>query len=203
MFQSHRPGGSIEDLRNITHTQVASIYRSDYWDKCRCDDLPVGIDYVVFDGAVNSGPAQSARWLQRAVGTTDDGLIGTQTIAATVAAETDVAIQAMCAARLTFLEELPTWSTFGRGWQRRVDEVRDKALSIAGFVVEPAERIEILRLGSRGDAVLALQTALGISADGIFGPGTEQAVRSFQRRHDLADDGVAGPATQAAIRAGS
>lgn len=55
---------SVNDLKNITQAQLEQIYRSGYWDKCRCDQLPSGVDYAVFDGAVNSGPGRSAIWLQ-------------------------------------------------------------------------------------------------------------------------------------------
>jgi peptidoglycan hydrolase-like protein with peptidoglycan-binding domain len=50
-----------------------------------------------------------------------------------------------------------------------------------------------------GGTVTALQSALGITADGIYGPQTRRAVRRFQRAHGLAVDGVAGPATLAAL----
>ncbi|MFC0282394.1 glycosyl hydrolase 108 family protein [Camelimonas abortus] len=61
---------------------MQAIYRQQYWEKIRGDDLPPGVDYVVFDGAVNSGVAQSAKWLQRALGVRVDGIIGNATIAA-------------------------------------------------------------------------------------------------------------------------
>jgi len=59
--------------------------------------------------------------------------------------------------------------------------------------------VELLRFGSRGPAVAEVQRALGIDADGIFGPRTRAAVRSFQQRHDLLVDGVVGPQTRAAL----
>jgi hypothetical protein len=71
---------SVNDLKNITQAQLEQIYRSGYWDKCRCDQLPSGVDYAVFDGAVNSGPGRSAIWLQGAVGAVRDGGIGPNTL---------------------------------------------------------------------------------------------------------------------------
>jgi peptidoglycan hydrolase-like protein with peptidoglycan-binding domain len=59
--------------------------------------------------------------------------------------------------------------------------------------------IELLKRGSRGPSVAAVQRALGIPADGIFGPQTRAAVRAFQRRHGLLVDGIVGPQTRAAL----
>jgi cell wall-associated NlpC family hydrolase len=60
----------------------------------------------------------------------------------------------------------------------------------------------MLRKGDRGAAVAAVQRALGIPADGVFGPQTRHAVRAFQARHGLEVDGVVGPVTRAALGAG-
>jgi peptidoglycan hydrolase-like protein with peptidoglycan-binding domain len=52
-----------------------------------------------------------------------------------------------------------------------------------------------LRRGSRGDLVKIVQRAVGVKDDGIFGPGTDAAVRQYQRDHDLVPDGIVGPAS--------
>ena len=57
----------------------------------------------------------------------------------------------------------------------------------------------VLKKGSRGDAVRALQRRLGITADGVFGRQTRAAVKRFQRANDLVADGIVGPATLAAL----
>ena len=57
----------------------------------------------------------------------------------------------------------------------------------------------MLELGDRGRAVARVQRALGIDADGIFGPGTLEAVRSFQQRTGLIVDGIVGPQTRLAL----
>lgn len=101
------------------------IYRLQYWDRCSCDDLPAGVDYVVFDGAVNSGPVQSAKWLQRALGVRADGVIGEVTTRAAAAhPDHDALVAAICERRMAYLKALRTWSTFGRGWTARVAGVR-------------------------------------------------------------------------------
>ena len=110
----------------ITDDEVREIYRRQYWDAIKGDALPAGIDYVVFDGAINSGPAQSVKWLQRALGSVRvDGVIGEATLAAIDGyPDHDQLIALMIARRLAFLQALSTWSAFGKGWGRRVAEVK-------------------------------------------------------------------------------
>jgi len=130
-----------EDLRAITDVQLEHIYKTGYWNTCQCDALPAGIDYVVFDQAVNSGPGQSAKWLQAALGVAVDGGLGPQTMAAAGQRDPVAAINAMCDARLAFLQRLRNgalWQTFGRGWQARVEGVRAAGLQLAaGAAVSP------------------------------------------------------------------
>ena len=95
------------------------------------DDLPAGLDLVAFDAAVNSGPGRGARWLQEALGVNPDGVIGLKTIAAAQAAHKDAVIDRACDLRLGFLRQLSTWKTFGKGWTRRVEDVRDTASKMA------------------------------------------------------------------------
>ena len=88
-------------------------------------------DFVAFDGAVNSGPARGARWLQSALGVTADGKIGPATIkAATNHPNPKGIVNSTCDHRMTFLRGLKTWATFGKGWSSRVTDVRSKALAM-------------------------------------------------------------------------
>ncbi len=64
-----------------------------------------------------------------------------------------------------------------------------------------AKARDTLRRGSRGDLVKAVQGKIGIAADGLFGPGTEAAVRRFQRGKNVVADGIVGPKTWALIDA--
>lgn len=108
------------------------IYRRNYWAPSRCDDLPPGIDYATFDASVNSGVGQSAKWLQRALGVRDDGVVGDVTVAAARAAKNPSAIvQSMCDQRLAMLKGLRTWPVFGKGWSSRVQDVRRVASAMA------------------------------------------------------------------------
>ena len=125
---------SEKEMRALTPTMVKPLYKRKYWDACRADDLVAGVDYVVFDVAVNSGPGRAIKFLQSCVGVTVDGGFGPATLAAVKKAEEDPArlIELYCAKRLEFLQSLKTFETFGKGWSRRVQEVKDKALKMLG-----------------------------------------------------------------------
>lgn len=103
------------------------IYRKNYWNKVRADDLPSGIDYAVFDGAVNSGPYQASKWLQRALGVEGDGIIGPITLKAAKEADPTAIIAKLSDNRLDMLKRLRTWERFGRGWSTRVADVERTA----------------------------------------------------------------------------
>ncbi len=128
-----KPNATKEDLRRITDEQVATIYRRYYWDAVAGAELPGGIDYAVFDFAVNSGPARAAKYLQAVVGAKQDGKIGPATLKATRAMVRATVINDLCDRRMDFLRRLSTWGTFGRGWTSRVSGVRAEALKMAAM----------------------------------------------------------------------
>src|SRR5262245_12267137 len=125
--------GLPADVWRAPQDQVAAIYRQNYWNALRCDDLPAGVDYAVFDYGVNSGIARAAKVLQRMIDANlaVDGEIGPDTIATARAAPAASLIARICDERLAFLQGLRTWPTFGRGWSRRVQDVRAAALAMA------------------------------------------------------------------------
>lgn len=115
------------EMRSLTPEQVAPMYKAKYWDACKCDDLPRGVDYAVFDAAVNMGPGRAAKLLQAALGVTADGSIGRATLAAATAADPSDLIESFSYGKEAFYQSLPTFSTFGRGWFNRVARVQDAA----------------------------------------------------------------------------
>lgn len=116
-----------KEMRNLTPAMVEPLYKRKYWDACKCDDLPEGLDYLVFDFAVNAGPGRSIKTLQTAVGATPDGIIGPKTLAAVRAIDPHELIEKFSVAKTEFYESLPTFPTFGRGWLNRVADVKVKA----------------------------------------------------------------------------
>lgn len=119
---------SEKEMRSLTPEMVAPLYKQKYWDRVKADDLPSGVNYAVFDAGVNSGTGRAAKWLQEAVGAIPDGAIGEKTLAKVKAHDADALVNAYCDNRLNFLKGLKTFDTFGKGWTRRVEEVRQVAL---------------------------------------------------------------------------
>lgn len=108
-----------------------AIYRHAYWDALACDDLPAGVDAAIYDYGVNSGVGRAAKVLQRLVGVKVDRKIGPKTLDAVRARDPLDLVNAICAERLAFLRRLKTWPVFGKGWGRRVADVRDYAGALA------------------------------------------------------------------------
>lgn len=119
------------ELKAIPPQHVSAIYEANYWDAASCDKLPVGVDYVVFDLAVNSGPSRARKMLQQTVGTKPDGMIGPATLRAVEALGSRETIKRLCDAREAFYRALPTFQTFGKGWLNRLREVEITALGEA------------------------------------------------------------------------
>ena len=122
-------GKPARSVRFIETTELEGIYRKDYWDAISGDELPDGVDYAVFDFAVNSGINRASRYLQRAVGVAEDGKIGPKTLDAVSMHNPKILVNRLCDARMAFLRGLGTFPVFGKGWTRRVADVRAKALA--------------------------------------------------------------------------
>lgn len=156
-----------EDILNLTKARAQDIYRRDFWDRVCGDDLPAGIDLVAMDPAVNSGVSRGARWLQQGLGVKADGVIGPLTIKRAQQASPVPVIQRACAARMGFLRGLKTWSTFGKGWSRRVAEVEAEGVKMAvvarGAAVRPvADDLAVLaRQSAKADAAKGGGAAVG------------------------------------------
>jgi lysozyme family protein len=118
-----RADGYQGHMRDFPVDHAKRIYRRQYWDAVRAEELPPLIRYAVFDAAVNSGVRQAVRWLQRAVGARDDGVIGPETLMMARAANPDFAARRMLGMRLEFMASLSNWPAFSRGWARRIADL--------------------------------------------------------------------------------
>jgi len=115
------------EMRGLTPEIVAPFYKARYWDACKCDELPLGVDYAVFDFAVNAGVSRASKTMQSALGTAADGIVGPATIGVAVNADPDEFLEKFSASKEQFYRGLPTFEPFGKGWLRRVSEVKQIA----------------------------------------------------------------------------
>ena len=118
--------GGTKNMKDLQVSDVAPIYKKNYWDKMKGDDLPGGLDLCVFDFGVNAGPGRAAKYLQKMIGTVVDGGIGPNTLAKLDSYVKEHTIQETIekyqSMRQEYYESLSTFSTFGKGWTRRVEE---------------------------------------------------------------------------------
>jgi len=121
---------SKADVRALTRVEAADIYRSLYWKAVRGDELPGGVDAVVFDYAVNSGPKAAIRTLQGALGFKQDGVLTRRCVLAAQGADYAGLVRSLCAARMNFLKRLSTWLVFRRGWTARMEALEKVALAM-------------------------------------------------------------------------
>ena len=134
---------ALRDVFLMEDAERDEIYRRQYWDVIKGDSLPPGVAYVVFDGAVNSGPTQSVKWLQRSLGSlyegTVDGIVGELTLTALRRFEDhDILIERIIERRMAFLRSLKTWKFYGNGWTARVNDVLQVGQAWARGSVGPA-----------------------------------------------------------------
>ena len=122
--------GGTKDMKDLTVEDVAPIYKKNYWNRCKCDDLESGVDWVVFDWAVNSGTGRAAKAIQKICGASQDGAIGPKTLALIKTQDTEYVIEEFGKIRQDFYESLKTFDTFGKGWTRRNKETTEKAIKM-------------------------------------------------------------------------
>ena len=115
------------EMRGLTPEIVAPFYKARYWNPCKCDELPLGVDYAIFDFAVNAGVSRASKTMQSALGTAADGIVGPATLGVAINADPDEFLEKFSAAKEQFYRNLPTFEHFGKGWLRRVAEVKNAA----------------------------------------------------------------------------
>jgi len=118
-----RANGYTGAMKEMPMVVARDIYRKLYWDKIRAEEIPVGLRYALLDASVNSGVSQAIRWLQRAVGAQEDGLMGIETISRARAIEPDLILRRMLGYRLDMMTSINGWSSFGKGWARRIAKI--------------------------------------------------------------------------------
>jgi lysozyme family protein len=171
-----KPGAIAADVQAMRLDEAKGIYRTKYWDAQRCDELPAGVDYAIFDYGVNSGIGRSGKVLRRCLKLSDKtGVVNDMVVAAAIDADAKALVTAICDERLRFLKRLRTWGVFGKGWGRRVAEVKAFSLALAAKqqVVVPAPPSGVQQTG-KGMVPVAKRVQQG-SAGAIAAAGAAAA----------------------------
>jgi len=121
----------IDVMKALTPDDVGDLYKEKYWDRCKCDDLASGLDWCVFDMAVNSGTGRAAKFVQSICGANPDGAIGPKTLALISKIDTHFAIEQFAEKRQEFYESLSAFKHYGNGWTRRNHETKEQSISMA------------------------------------------------------------------------
>lgn len=134
VYNGWRDGKALprRNVKFIEAAEIEDVYRGSYWNAVRGGELPPGVDLVVWDAAVNSGPVRAIKWLQKVTNVTCDGHIGAATIAAVGRFDEAELVTKYMSERSQYLRNLPTFPTFGKGWMNRCEAIKAKALVMAG-----------------------------------------------------------------------
>lgn len=108
------------NIRALTREGAIAIYRRDYWNAVRGDDLPPALAVCAFDAAVNQGPRPAITLLQKALGVTADGIIGPATLKAARDANPEAAMANYLSWRLHRYANTNNAAVYMRGWSKRV-----------------------------------------------------------------------------------
>lgn len=125
-----RQGRPASPVRDIKMAEALKIYRDLYWAPTAVKyNLFPGVDLAVYDAAVNSGVSRGVKWLKESVGSNNH-------------AET---VKRICRRRLSFMQSLAIWKTFGKGWGNRVADVEAKGvkMALAAMAIKP-ETVELI-----------------------------------------------------------
>ena len=142
----------LTSVSKITDAELAAIYKNDYWDRINADDLPTGVDFCMFDAAVNSGVGGAAKWAQAVCSVNVDGDIGPKTMTSIIAADPEDFIHEFCAHRLGTLQRLKTWGKFGKGWAARISNVQKTALGMAQSATDDPNVPQVHTVGGNAKA---------------------------------------------------
>lgn len=136
------PEGGIEELRALSLVEAERIYAGTYWLAAKGDELPPGLDLMVFDAAVHAGPGQSARWLQAALNREGaflkvDGVLGSKTVEAARNADAAKIIRHLARYRILEAMDDPSDAPFGRGWIDRIIATTIEAMKLVSRETPP------------------------------------------------------------------
>lgn len=136
---------TVNEVRNLKIEEAAEIYRKEYANRVSFDELPAGLDYAMLDYAINSGPAQAVRSLQRVLGVVQDGVIGPRTRDTIRMRGVVKMIDSLQDERWAFMQRLSNFQKNKNGWKTRVEDVRRKAKKMAATPVSPTAALDNIK----------------------------------------------------------
>jgi lysozyme family protein len=169
-FRRWFPNATKADLKAISAENVATIYRQDFWSPINGDSLASGVDLATFDASVNSGVGRGKQWLMASVGGSNVDTV-----------------KRICAKRLSFIQSLKIWKTFGKGWAKRVAAIEAKGVAWATAI--PGNNA-VVKKTLENEAAKAASKAKGQKgAGGVIGGGgaasTQAPIEHFQHTGSL------------------
>ena len=123
----------IDVMKILTVDDVMPLYKSNYWDAIKADDLPSGVDVSCADLCVNAGPRRASKILQKVIGAKADGKIGPKSLAALAAYDPTYILNRYYDERESFYRSLKDYERYGRGWSRRNKETLKEAMELVIF----------------------------------------------------------------------
>lgn len=162
-----RKPATVDDVKNLELREAMDIFRFQYWDAVKADQLPSGVDFCVADTAYNSGPGRAAQILQKALGVKVDGAVGAMTLDAVRKVDPVDLIDKFCNARLAFLKTTYGWSKYGRGWTNRVEDVRNKSIIMSRTGVTPPSTLTEVKIDPASQKTSFAATTSGQSKIGV------------------------------------
>jgi len=118
------------NISKLSEDEAKGIYKEDYWDRVKGDDLPPSVALVVFDMAVNAGVRRAIKMLQEVVGTKRDGIIGDITLGEVRKKDDKELATRYTLRRLEYYTSLVTFNIYGKGWTKRTIETLKVSLNI-------------------------------------------------------------------------
>lgn len=149
-------GRALQPVRDIPRPLAEQIYFEEFWLAAGCEKLDPGVDLAVYDPAVNSGPGRARKWLLASVG-----------------GPAHVTVQRICAKRLSFVQALKNYRTFGKGWSRRIADIEATGVAWALAAVNDNRKVaETLKAEASKAQKKAGAQAQGGAAIGAADAGT-------------------------------
>lgn len=108
------------DIKNLTKDTVKGIYYRDYWDEYNLDKFEPVLSLQLFDAIVQHGSSNTIKMLQKALGLTPNGLMGTSLTNTIISSNQRELTLKFIAQRLTFYAQIKTFNVYGRGWVTRM-----------------------------------------------------------------------------------